>query len=349
MNLLVTGCAGFIGLNFLKYFLEQNHGYNTIYSVDKMGYATKYNKEEYYSVCKKYNIKNLDFNINDISGSLNLDKEKFDILNFASESHVDNSIENPFGIFDENSKIPASCIRIVGGLDYINKFVHISTDEVYSEIEYDDIENIDKWFTPETNIHPNNPYSASKAAQDCFLMSMEHTFGLNLRFIRLANQFGPWQHPEKMMAATCLRVLNGDSVKIYGEGKNVRQWTPVVDSVKVIYDVLVGKIDKPITHISKYDFEGETPVILNNNDVVEVWVQLLEKFGYNNIKKEYIQDRKGHDKAYALRTTEDILSYFDTTLIQRFEETIKFYIKNKEIYNVEQKKQTTERTKKEKS
>lgn len=341
MNLLLTGCAGFIGLNFLEHFIKQNHGYKKIYSVDKMGYATKYNRERYYSICADNKINIIDFNLNEISGNLNIDKEKFHILNFASESHVDNSIKNPFGIFEENVMIPASCIRIVGGLEYVDKFVHISTDEVYGEIPLEEIRNFDKWFKTDTSIKPNNPYAASKASQDCFLMSLKHTFGINVKFIRLANQFGPYQYLEKMCPATFLRVLNGKSIKIYGEGKNIRQWTPVVDSVKIIYDALSGILDdcfeNNVLHISKYEKIDGNQKLYNNNEIVRLWEELLKEYirekGYLLcISKEYIEDRKGHDTAYALQTHPKIQEYFKVSIRQRFKETLNHYCENERIY-----------------
>ena len=334
-NLLLTGCAGFIGLNWLKHFVTQNHGYDNVISIDKLGYATTYNKNIYFNICQKGNITHHTHNLSISDYYPILQGNEWDILDFASESHVDNSIKDPNAIFNENSKIPGTIVQMVG-INNIRKYIHISTDEVYSEIPLDKVNDINYWFKETDPIKPNNPYSASKAAQDCYLMAMKHTFGLNVKFIRLANQFGPHQHKEKMFPATISRVLNGESIKIYGKGENIRQWTPVVDSVKVIYDALIGKLDSEfrndVLHISKYEFdENGNQKLFNNNEVVLLWEDILKnKISENgwllSITKEYIEDRKGHDTAYALITTDKVQEYFTTPLNERFKETIDFYV-----------------------
>lgn len=311
MNLLVTGCAGFIGLNFLKHFVEQNHGYKTIYSVDKMGYATKYNKEEYYSVCKKYNINNINENINS-TPKLCCDRGSWDIINFASESHVDNSIKDPNSIFNENVMIPQNIINMVGGIENILRFFEISTDEVYSEIPLDKVSNQDYWFKTTDPIKPNNPYSASKAAQDCYLMAMKHTFGLDVRFIRLANQVGLYQFTEKFFPSSVLRVKRGETIKIYGDGENMRQWTPVDISVKIITDYVLEKIQKrDILHIA---FKNG---LLTNNEIFFILEEVMNSMGYV-VKKEYIKDRLGHDTAYALMTDKEIDNYFKDIELKKY-------------------------------
>lgn len=327
--LILTGCAGFIGLNFLKYALGKKivEDYDAVVSIDKLGYATQYNEEEYRNICLENGIKMLHININELKKSAGTFKDfgecKYDVLNFASESHVDNSIEAPHEIFMENAGIPGNLITVLG-IERINKWIQISTDEIYGELplnaEYED------WFQADGNFHPNNPYSASKASQDMFLMSMQHTFGLNLQFIRLANQFGPWQHPEKMLPVTIIRSLAGDSIKIYGDGSNIRQWTPVRQSVKVIYEQLKNDSTNTVLIAKKY-----TPLI-NNNDVVEIWRGILKNKHDIETTTEYIEDRKGHDTMYALQTTEAVDEMFDTTLVAEFEATIDHYVKYKDHY-----------------
>lgn len=344
MNLLITGACGFIGLNFLKHFVKQDYPYDNVVCVDKMGYATKYNRQT------ASEIVNGNEKLSDIFCDLSNDDHvrkarkqlpegRWNIIDFASESHVDNSIKDPNAIYNENVRIPGGVINMVG-LENIERYIHISTDEVYGELDYGTPRDL--WFTPRTSLNPNNPYSASKASQDCYLMAMKHTFGLPVKFIRLANQFGPHQHPEKMLPATVLRVFNGNSIKIYGEGLNIRQWTPVVDSVKILYDALVGKLEQEfvndILHISK--LEGEKgDVLYTNNEVVEMWEDIMKEIIRERgtrlaISKEYIEDRKGHDKVYALESRCSVGNYFRETLKDRFEETIRWYVENKEIFEV---------------
>jgi dTDP-glucose 4,6-dehydratase len=181
------------------------------------------------------------------------------------------------------------------------------------------------WFKPDSPFLPNNPYAASKAAQDCYLRSMEHTFGMNVVTVRMANQFGSWQHPEKMLPATIGRILSNQSIKIYGEGKNIRQWTPVSQTVNHIRNILETENATTI-HL------GADQSLLTNNSVVEMWRKImLYKYRIES-KVEYIIDRKGHDKMYAIQPT---LKYAYTNLDKEFEETLAHYVDREEHYKRE--------------
>ena len=330
VGLIVTGAAGFIGLNFLEKLDEKS--YDFIISVDKMGYATTYNKERYYQICKEKNIYVINCDINDLSKLNSIEElstlgwSDIDIIDFASESHVDNSIADPFSIYTQNASIPANLLAWVGKENWekIRMYYHISTDEIYSEISLDDVKKIDKWFTINSPIKPNNPYSASKAAQDCFLMAMRHTFKIPVKFIRLSNQFGIYQHIEKMLPASINRILNKKPVKIYGIGENVRQWTPVGISVSVISDILQNKIifDDCI-HIANKDG------VYNNNEIIKILSDVMGEFSYN-VDVEYVEDRRGHDTAYALYTEKCVDEYFYNCDINNYvRETVKYYLERK--------------------
>lgn len=333
--LVITGCAGFIGINFLQYLVSQDHKYDRVLSLDMHGYATFYNEKYYLNLCQKNNVDILKTDINmlrslDIKTELWYDSSNtYDVVNFASESHVDNSINKPFELFTNNALLTSSLVQYFG-IENINTFVHISTDEVYGELTGKP--PYDSWFSENHQYNPNNPYSASKLAQDAFLMSMQHTFNMNVKFVRMANQFGPWQHPEKMMPASILRALSGKSIKIYGSGENIRQWTPVVDTVKCIYDHLMDPIstDSNVLHIA----HKNNMILMDNNEVVDVWRKILKNAFHIDTTVEYIDDRKGHDLTYALQTTSNVDEYFKTTLIERFSETIKFYFDNRESFLV---------------
>ena len=333
--LVLTGMAGFIGMNLLKALVKENEvlrSYSDIISIDKMGYATKYNSLEYYKICDLNCIISIDENINDLNAPNvtnrlcyrpdKIKDVKYDVVSLASESHVDNSIKNPYGIFVENVNIPVNLVQWLG-LENIEKYIHVSTDEVYGDLPNDS--NYSNWFDTHSPLIPNNPYSASKAAQDCFLHSLKHTFGLNLKTIRLANQFGPYQHPEKMLPATILRAAQGIPIKIYGKGLNSRQWTPVVDSVKIIIEIIKGNIDEEVTHIAK------DKGLHNNNEVVNMWRFILKSDFNIDTTVEYIEDRKGHDLMYALKTSHRIDEYFFGNE-NRFKETIQYYLDNKNNY-----------------
>ncbi len=330
--LLITGTSGFIGMNFLEYLVSDPKSlldrYSKVVSIDCMGYATKYNEKHYTDIIVEKNFYHLTSDINDTKLCERFNDSfpsyLWDVIDFASQSHVDNSIKSPFDIFNQNSTLSSSLVKMIR-IKNINHFYHASTDEVYGEIPLSEKLKKTNWFKPWSNINPNNPYSASKAAQDCFLMSMKHTFGMGVTFFRMANQFGPWQHPEKMLPATILRAIKGDTIKIYGDGSNIRQWTPVVDTVKYIYEMLYEENKSDVIHLAHPN------KLLNNNEVVEIWRKILREEWAIGTKIEYIEDRKGHDKMYALDKTPSTF-YKDSDIVQRFKETIIFYIKNSQMF-----------------
>jgi dTDP-glucose 4,6-dehydratase len=320
IGLIITGMAGFIGFNFLlKTSGEFHKHYDKIISIDKMGYATQHNRESYISLCKGLEIECYNVNINDIYKITKFSQEfTWDILDFASESHVDSSIKNPASLFNENSTLPSNLLSAFEDMKSIRKFVHISTDEVYGDLDYALKDNYSQWFTPKSPFLPNNPYAASKAAQDCYLRSLQHTFGLNLVTVRMANQFGPYQHSEKMLPATIKRAVSGMPIKIYGEGKNIRQWTPVTQTVKHIYDILADvNVNNTTIHL------GAAQSLLTNNEVVDMWRKILKDKHGRDTTIQYIEDRKGHDKMYAIQPT---LIYDYKNLNEEFESAIDHYV-----------------------
>ena len=338
-HLVLTGCVGFIGINLLEHLITDRKDilsrYKSVISIDKKGYAAEYNTSHYYDLAKLFDAAKIKFV--DIESDINSKDfqtrkiphetgDTFDIVDLASSSHVDNSIKDPYSLYEQNASLPAHICKKFG-LANIDNYIHISTDEVYGDIDYEAANNEKAWFRSTTPFAPGNPYSASKVAQDALLMSLQHTFGLNLRIIRMANQFGPWQHPEKMLPASILRSLAGEPIRVYGEGKNMRQWTPVRDTVKIIANI----VDTPseygaVSHIA-------APQKLESNiHWVEKWRSVLFKNGIDSSLK-YVEDRKGHDKVYALA---DCVKWgADYPSIEaRFEETIKWYIDNKERFGV---------------
>jgi len=330
-GLILTGCAGFIGLNFLKELCSNKdtlNMYNIIISIDKLGYATEYNNPEYKRLCEENKIVQIDKNINDLSinddifNNLKLKEYKLDILDFASESHVDNSINNPSFAFSENSNIPSNLIRWIRDLKTINHYIHISTDEVYGDIEIEEAFDKTKWFTENSPIRPSNPYSASKVAQDMYLHSMWKTFGLNVTLIRMANQFGINQHPEKMLPASISRAINGQPIKIYGNGKNLRQWTWVEDTVKNILFIL--QTPKLSNNFKIYQISDERNLV-DNNTIIQLLSKSLTKYGIP-VLKQYIEDRKGHDKAYALISD---FNNFDNSLSDNIDALVSWFANNK--------------------
>lgn len=329
-SIIITGCAGFIGINFLKHFIENRlyEPYMCIYLIDKMGYATTYNKKIYDGLCFKLKqvcpykkIVRYDCSVEEFSKKMTFYPfEKIDILNFASESHVDKSIHNPSELFIENSQIPLFLLKMCPETSCINKFYHISTDEVYGDLplhsKYDNTQ-----FKTTSQFKPSNPYSASKVAQDAYLISMRHTFGVPVRFIRMANQFGCHQHKEKMIPNSLFRVFNKEPITVYGNGDNCRQWTYVDITVKIIGDIISEKlVFDDVIHIA------DTRNLISNNELVHILKNLLEVKNFNP-SIEYIQDRIGHDRLYALEVEDRIQKYFDDIdFINAIETTIDYYI-----------------------
>ncbi|MCR4280164.1 MAG: GDP-mannose 4,6-dehydratase [Candidatus Komeilibacteria bacterium] len=329
--LIITGGAGFIGLNFLlaEEMPSLASRYQRVIAIDKLGYAAKYNQVIYSDACQRMNIEMINKNIialTDIDLQLTAEDE-IDIVDFASESHVDNSIARPYDIYNENALLPSALLAAIGSWQNIKRYYHISTDEVYGDLPLNAAEF--EWFDVNTSLNPQNPYSASKAAQDHFLLAMKHTFGLPVSIIRMANQFGPYQHPEKMIPASLQRVWQQQPVKIYGQGQNKRQWTPVKATVKLILQWVIAGEEFDIKLIA--DQRG----LLSNNELMQRLQELLQKKFSLSMGKEYVTDRLGHDLMYALRTESDIDQAFASQAWDLYlGETIDFYWQNKDSYNI---------------
>lgn len=326
-GLILTGCAGFVGVNLLfKISPELRKRYDRVVSVDKLGYATVYNREVYKELCDGLNIERVDANILELASHIRFSPNwDWDVVDLASESHVDNSISNPASLYEENALLPS---RLLGAFDdfrSIRSFYHISTDEVYGDLPTNAPEK--NWFTENSPFKPSNPYSASKVAQDAYLTSMKRTFGVPVRIIRMANQFGNFQHPEKMLPASCLRAFRGDSIKIYGLGLNQRQWTPVDVTAKIIVDKLEALADFDVLHIANK--KG----LASNNHIVDILSETIEFCAGIKSQMEYVPDRKGHDLCYALKTLPSIDEYFkDVKLDAAIGNAAEFYFLKKEDY-----------------
>ena len=274
MTILVTGGAGFIGSNFLQHLKIVTD--EEIVCVDKLTYAGKRNNVP--SKAKLY--------VADIAGEDAIETifERHDIktvFHFAAESHVDNSIKDCSEFIRTN---------IVGTVNLLNaslkhnveKFMHISTDEVYGSIENGS-------FTEETNYDPRNPYSASKASSDHFVRAFHNTYGLPTVITNCSNNYGPRQHKEKLIPQTILNLLNDKKIPVYGDGKQIRDWLYVQDHCEALIEVwkhgVVGE---------KYNIGGECEV--QNIDLIKKIISLM---GKNESMIEYVKDRPGHDRRYS--------------------------------------------------
>jgi len=274
MTILVTGGAGFIGSNFLQHLKIVTD--EEIVCVDKLTYAGKRNnvpsKAKLYvaDIAKEDAIKTI-FERHDIKT----------VFHFAAESHVDNSIKDCSEFIRTN---------IVGTVNLLNaslkhnveKFMHISTDEVYGSIENGS-------FTEKTNYDPRNPYSASKASSDHFVRAFHNTYGLPTVITNCSNNYGPRQHKEKLIPQTILNLLNDKKIPVYGDGKQIRDWLYVQDHCEALIEVwkhgVVGE---------KYNIGGECEV--QNIDLIKKIISLM---GKDESMIEYVKDRPGHDRRYS--------------------------------------------------
>lgn len=321
MKFLITGGAGFIGSNYLHYVTDK---YKDDYFVclDALTYAGNYN-----------NIKDLEGKDNykfvkgDITDRSFIDKlfseEKFDVvINFAAESHVDNSIKNPEIFLTTN--IIGTEILMDASLKYnVKRYHQISTDEVYGDLPLD---RPDLLFTEDTPLHTSSPYSTSKASADLLVMAYYRTYGLPVTISRCSNNYGPYQFPEKLIPLTIMKALNDEKIPVYGTGENVRDWIHVHDhNVGVDLIVREGKVGEV------YNLGGHSE--RHNIDIVKI---ILKQMGKSEELITFVPDRKGHDLRYAIDSSkvEKELGWKRTyTFEDGIKETIDWYLNNEEWIN----------------
>lgn len=323
MKILVTGGAGFIGGNFCHYMVDKYPSYQIVV-VDALTYAG--NLHTLTPIKDKQNFKFYKGDITDRPFILDLfEKEKFDIvINFAAESHVDRSIENPELFLKTN--ILGTQVLMDASLKFnVKRFHQVSTDEVYGDLPLDRPELL---FSETNPLQTSSPYSASKASADLLVHAYIRTFGLPATISRCSNNYGPYQFPEKLIPLMIKKALNDESLPVYGNGLNVRDWLHVYDHCTAI-DLIVhkGKIG------NVYNIGGNNERM--NIDVVKT---ILKEVGKPESLIEYVTDRKGHDLRYAIDPTK-IEKELGWKPVYNFDEgikqTIKWNIDNQEwIHNV---------------
>ena len=313
-NILLTGGAGFIGSNFINYILDEHSDYNII-NLDKLTYAG--NLE---NLITSEGKKNHRFVKGDITNSelVNSLFQKYDInyvINFAAESHVDRSILGS-EVFFRSNVLGTNVLLEAARKFNIEKFVQISTDEVYGSLGKEGL------FTEDTPLHPNSPYSASKASADMMAMAFYHTYGLPVVVTRCSNNYGPFQFPEKLIPLMIINSLNGKKLPVYGDGMNIRDWIYVTDHNKAIELVFEkGRIGEV------YNIGASTE--MPNIEIIKL---ILNKLGKSEEMIEYVKDRPGHDRRYAIDSSK-IKNELGWEPLFSFEEaiskTIEWYIDNK--------------------
>ena len=288
MTIIVTGAAGFIGTNFVYHMLSEHPDY-TVIGYDALTYAG--NIENLEKAIENPRFTFIKGDIRDREAVYELYKATHPdvIINFAAESHVDRSIENP-SIFIETN-IEGTSVLLDAAVKYnVKRFHQISTDEVYGDLP---LERPEMKFSELSPLRPSSPYSASKAAADLLVLSYHRTYGLNVTISRCTNNFGPYQHEEKLIPKTILNAISNKPIPVYGNGKNIRDWIYVEDHCKAV-DVIVHKgRDGEIYNIGS---DNEINNIMLINDILSI----LNK-SPNLIT--YVEDRKGHDLRYALETS----------------------------------------------
>lgn len=316
-NILVTGGAGFIGSNFVRYMLE-NYNYK-IFNFDKLTYAG--NLENLTDIENHPNYKFIKGDICDKDFvETSLKGNKIDtIINFAAESHVDRSILGSREFVVTNvlgTQVLLDAAKNLG----IEKYLQVSTDEVYGSLPEDKKEIK---FTEQTPLTTNSPYSASKASADLLCNAYYHTHKLPILITRCSNNYGPYQFPEKLIPLMIAKALDGENLPVYGDGKNVRDWLYVEDHCSGIATVLEkGKI-------------GEVYNIGGNNEWynIDIVKLILKKLGKTEEQITYVKDRPGHDRRYAIDSSK-IMNELGWKPKYQFpegiEKTIKWYIDNEQ-------------------
>ena len=318
MKILVTGGAGFIGANFVYYMLEKHPDYNIV-CIDALTYAG--NLETLEKALENPKFKFVKGDITDRQLVFDLfENEKFDIVvNFAAESHVDRSIEDP-GVFLKTNILGTQTLMDASRKFGVKRYHQVSTDEVYGDLPLD---RPDMFFTEETPIHTSSPYSASKASADLLVQAYYRTFGLPVTISRCSNNYGPYHFPEKLIPLMIANALNDKALPAYGEGLNVRDWLYVEDHCKAI-DMIIhdGKV-------------GEVYNIGGHNEKTNIYIvkKILELLGKPESLITFVTDRKGHDLRYAIDPTKiknELGWEPDTMFDDGIVKTVNWYLENRD-------------------
>ena len=322
MNILVTGGAGFIGSCFIRYILKKYQDYKVI-NIDALTYAG--NIENLDDIKDNSNYKFVHGNICDKELVYDLMKQVDCVVNFAAESHVDRSITGPEIFIETNVKGTLNLLQAAKD-SKIERYLQVSTDEVYGSL------GKTGYFYETTPLAPNSPYSASKASADLLVRAYYETYKMPVLNTRCSNNYGPYQYPEKLIPFFISRLLKGQKVPVYGDGLNVRDWLYVYDHCSAIDTVLhKGKIGEI------YNIGGH-----NEKTNIEITKLILNAMGKDESSIEYVQDRLGHDRRYAI-SNDKIQSQLGWEPSLTFEDgikiTIDWYLNNQDwIKSIEKKK-----------
>ncbi|MEH7095080.1 dTDP-glucose 4,6-dehydratase [Neobacillus vireti] len=315
MKLLITGGAGFIGSNFVRYMVNKYPNYQIV-NLDLLTYAGNLENLKDIENAANYKFVRGDIANREFIGEL-FQQEKFDyVINFAAESHVDRSITDP-GIFVQTNIQGTLALLDAAKTIGVKKYLQVSTDEVYGTL------GETGYFTEETPLAANSPYSASKAGADLLVRAYHETFGLPVNITRCSNNYGPFHFPEKLIPLMIINALNDKELPVYGDGLNVRDWLHVEDHCQAIDLVL---------HNGR---NGEVYNVGGNNERtnIEIVKTILKQLGKPESLIKFVKDRPGHDRRYAIDAAKlrNELGWkpkytFDTGI----EQTINWYLENKQ-------------------
>ena len=310
MNLLVTGGLGFIGSNFIRYMLSTYNDIKII-NLDKIGIGANPSNLKEFERDKRYSFVKGDICNYELLSKL-IRKVDF-VINFAAETHVDRSISNPENFINNNTIGTFTILEAIRREKPNTKLIHISTDEVYGDI-------LEGSFKEEDRLKPSNPYSASKAAADMFILAYRRTYDLDATIVRPTNNFGPYQFPEKLIPKTIIRASMNLKIPIYGKGENIRDWIYVIDTCRAI-DLILNEDEKE----EIYNISAGNEI--KNIDLIKRLLKIMNK-SENLIT--FVEDRPGHDIRYSLDSSKiRALGWRPIhTLNEALEKTVKWYIEN---------------------
>lgn len=318
MKILVTGGAGFIGGNFIQYMLK-NHPDCRMVCLDKLTYAGNLS-----TLAGALNNANFTFVRGDIADSDFVcglfARESFDaVVNFAAESHVDRSISGA-QVFMVSNVVGVQVLLDACNRYGVRRFHQISTDEVYGDLP---LGSPSLKFTEESPLRPSSPYAASKAAADLIALANRRTYGTFVTISRSSNNYGPYQHPEKLIPLVITRALAGEKVPVYGDGQNVREWISVFDHCRAVDLVLQNGESGEI-----YNVGGG--VEMANIDLVEL---ILNELGVPRSLIEFVSDRKGHDRRYSMDSNKMAYKFGwrpQTNFLEGIKRTVRWYKNNRD-------------------
>lgn len=311
MKMLVTGGAGFIGTNFIHYILD-NYDDDEVVNLDALTYAGNLENLKRFEDDPRHTFVKGDICDRDLVNDLMKDVDA--VVHFAAESHVDRSIKG--GAEFVRTNVVGTHTLLEAAKEHDVRFHHVSTDEVFGDLEPDDPP-----FNEETPYHPRNPYSASKAASDHFVRSYYHTHDLAMTISNCSNNYGPWQFPEKLIPLFVSNLKEGEQVPVYGDGKQVRDWIHVEDHVRGVDKVLrEGKIGET------YCFGGDAE--MENIEITRMLINLLDR---DESAIKFVKDRPGHDRRYAIdfsKAERELCWKPEHTFEDGLKKTVDWYLEN---------------------